>query len=288
MKKETAAELQEKKTHGTILFPFNIYPCNIPGDFSGVPLHWQESGEIIYIKKGIGRAQVGTEVQQVTAGDICVIPPENLHALKEEPGHRMEYENIIFDMGFLGAGAADICAQEYLIPFMTGMLIRPMILRNGTRGYEGVKAHLNQMEDLCEKKIRGYELGVKAEILQIIFLLLQEYPERPKVESADTERLKLILHKIEIEYMNNLSIASMAQSIGCSSSHFMRWFKQMTGTSFGSFLQEKRLAVAAKDLKETNEKILTIAESVGFENLSNFNRQFKARYKMTPRQYREN
>lgn len=288
MKTVVTAELQEKKTHGTILFPFNIYPCTIPGDFSGVPLHWQESGEIIYVKKGLGRAQVGTEVQQVMAGDICVIPPENLHALKEEPGHRMEYENMIFDMGFLGAGAADVCAQEYLIPFMTGNLIPPMILRNGVRGYEEVKARLNKMEELCEKRVAGYELGVKAEILQIIFLLVQEYPERPKVESPDTERLKQILYRIENEYMNALTVDEMAQSIGCSPSHFMRWFKQLTGTSFGTFLQERRLAAAAKELKETNEKILAIAESVGFENLSNFNRQFKARYNMTPRQYREN
>ena len=33
--------LQEKKKHGEIRFPFNIYPCTIPGDFPQVALHWQ-------------------------------------------------------------------------------------------------------------------------------------------------------------------------------------------------------------------------------------------------------
>lgn len=288
MKSTAATELQEKKSHGTILFPFNIYPCNIPGDFSGVSLHWQESGEIIYVKKGVGNAQVGTEVQKVTAGDVCILPPETLHALKEEPGHRMEYENMIFDMGFLGAGNADVCAREYLVPFMTGNLIAPRILRRGDAGYDEIITYLSEMERLCEQKMPGYELGVKALILQILFLLIQKYPERPKQVSADTERLKMVLHKIDTEYMTELTIDGMSQFVGCSSSHFMRWFKQMTGSSFGSFLNDKRLAVAAKDLKETEEKILTIAESVGFENLSNFNRQFKARYKMTPKEYRKN
>lgn len=288
MKNKTVTELQEKKSHGTILFPFNIYPCNIPGDFSNVPLHWQESGEIIYVKKGVGNAQVGTEVQKVRAGDVCILPPETLHALKEEPGHRMEYENMIFDMGFLGAGNADVCAKEYLVPFMTGNLISPRILREGEDGYAEVITYLSEMERLCEQKMAGYELGVKAQILQIIFVLLQKYPERPKQASIDTERLKMVLHKIDTEYMTELTIDTMSQYVGCSPSHFMRWFKQMTSSSFGSFLNEKRLAVAARDLKETEEKILTIAENVGFENLSNFNRQFKARYKMTPREYREN
>ena len=66
----------------------------------------------------------------------------------------------------------------------------------------------------------------------------------------------------------------------------MRWFKQMTGTSFLTYLNERRLAAAAEKLRETDDKILIIAENAGFANLSNFNRQFKKRYGVTPRGYR--
>ncbi len=37
----------------------------------------------------------------------------------------------------------------------------------------------------------------------------------------------------------------------------------------------------------TDEKVLTIAHDTGFDSLSNFNRQFKARYGVTPREYRK-
>ena len=43
----------EEKKHTDTMFAFNIYPCTIPLDFSFVPLHWQDSMEVIYIKKGI-------------------------------------------------------------------------------------------------------------------------------------------------------------------------------------------------------------------------------------------
>lgn len=286
MKTRIEIELQEKKTHGSILFPFNIYPCTIPKDFPAVPIHWQKSGEIIYIKKGRGYVQIDREWAMVEAGTICFVPPGTLHALKEMPGHSMEYENIIFDVDFLGKGSADICAQEYLVPFAAGKLISPLILWDGKKGHEEMVAYLQAVEALCEKKIRGYELGVKGLLLQILFLLIQEYPERPKRDSENTERLKRVLYKVETEYMNPLSIAEMAKTIDCSESHFMKWFKMMTGISFGSYLNDRRLAVAAEMLKETDEKILVIAENVGFENLSNFNRQFKKRYGTTPRQYR--
>lgn len=288
MKTMIATELQEKKLHGSILFPFNIYPCTIPKDFKDVPIHWHQNAEIIFIKKGKGWAQIGETWEIVEEGAICLVPPGNLHALKELTGHSMEYENIIFDMEILGENAADICAQEYIVPFAAGKLVKPLILRTKDKGYDAIKKILNETEQLCKLKIRGYELSVKARMLELLFVIIQEYPEKPKKDSVNTERLKQVLQKLETEYMNPLTIEEMADSIGCSASHFMRWFKMMTGTSFGSFLIDRRLSVAARKLKETDEKILSIAENVGFENLSNFNRQFKNRYGITPRQYRAN
>ena len=43
--------LRETKQHGAVRFPFNIYPCTIPGDFPQVALHWQESMELIFVKR---------------------------------------------------------------------------------------------------------------------------------------------------------------------------------------------------------------------------------------------
>ena len=51
--------LRETKQHGAVRFPFNIYPCTIPGDFPQVALHWQESMELIFVKRGAGLVQAG-------------------------------------------------------------------------------------------------------------------------------------------------------------------------------------------------------------------------------------
>ena len=40
---QNQASLQETKQHGAVRFPFNLYPCTIPGDFQQVALHWHES-----------------------------------------------------------------------------------------------------------------------------------------------------------------------------------------------------------------------------------------------------
>lgn len=279
--------LHEKKQHGSTLFPFNIYPCTIPGDFPSVPLHWQQSMELIYIKKGKGKVQIGRNLTEALEGDIFVIPPGTLHALKEFPGNVMEYENIIFDVDFLGAGAVDICAREYLVPLAAGQLLLPGVLHRENDGYAEIAACLNDAENMCRERGKGYELGVKAAMLRVLFLFLHMFPEAPYPDSPDMERLKEVLRRIEEDYARQISVSEMAKICGCSSSHFMRWFKQMTGVSFVTYRNERRLAVAAEMLRQTDKKILDIAQSVGFENLSNFNRQFKARYGVTPKQYKK-
>lgn len=281
-----AADFQEKKRHGSVLFPFNIYPCTIPGDFPSVALHWHRSMELIYVKKGRGLVQVGMRTEEAEAGGLFILPPGTLHALRGLDGCAMEYENIIFDVDFLGAGAADICAQQYLVPLAAGRLPLPVHLSPDAPGYASAAASLAEAEALCRDRGPGYELGVKAAMLRLLSLLLglEAGPQPP--ESANTVRLRAVLEQIEREFSQPMRVEQAAAACGLSASHFMRWFKQMTGSSFTAYLNERRLAAAAVRLRESGDTVLSIAGDVGFENLSNFNHQFKARYGVTPREYR--
>lgn len=82
--------------------------------------------------------------------------------------------------------------------------------------------------------------------------------------------------------MSSISIDEISAVSGFSASHFMRFFKSAMGTSFTSYLSSYRLSMAARLLMLTNDSILDIALSCGYENLSYFNRSFKKRYKKTP------
>lgn len=277
---------KEEKLHGSALFPFNIYPCTIPDDFDSVPLHWQNSMELIYIKRGAGLAQVALNVMEARAGDIFVLPPGTLHGLRQSPGKRMEYENFIFSLTLLG-GADDVCAQQYLMPLQSGRQTLPARLSLEDPGYAAAAACLADAEEFCRTRRSGFELGVKGAMLRFVALLLaeQNLPPAPP-DSVGAARLKKLLQRVEDDCAAPLSVGQAAAECGCSASHFMRWFKKMTGTTFGVYLNERRLATAAELLRTTDDTVLSIAEQAGFENLSNFNRRFKARYGVTPRQYR--
>ena len=283
---QNQASLQETKQHGAVRFPFNLYPCTIPGDFQQVALHWHESMELVFVKQGMGLVQVGVVTYLAYRGDIFIFAQGTLHALRQAEGQRMEYENIIFEPELLG-GAEDLCAEKYLLPLQSGRLSLPVRLTPNDLCYLQAAACLRELEDANRAKRPGYELLVKGALLRFLALLIAQGRQCLSTETADTQRLKTVLQWLSAHYAEPLRVADAAGVCSFSASHFMRWFRQMTGQSFIAFLNEYRLNTAAEALQTTDETVLTIASRCGFENLSYFNRAFKAHFGMTPRDYRK-
>ena len=67
----------------------------------------------------------------------------------------------------------------------------------------------------------------------------------------------------------------------------MKLFKEFTGMSFNAYLVNYRLDLAAKQLAETNLKVIDVAENCGFHNQSYFTRAFQKKYGKTPVGYRK-
>ena len=154
---QNQASLQETKQHGAVRFPFNLYPCTIPGDFQQVALHWHESMELVFVKQGMGLVQVGVVTYPAYRGDIFIFAPGTLHALRQAEGQRMEYENIIFEPELLG-GAEDLCAEKYLLPLQSGRLSLPVRLTPNDLCYLQAAACLRELEDANRAKRPGYEV----------------------------------------------------------------------------------------------------------------------------------
>lgn len=290
----------ETKKHTDSLFPFNIYLCTIPDDFPSVFLHWQDTMEIIYIKKGKGIAKVDLDTFQIREGDIIFAPPGHLHGLSRMPHERMEYENIIFDLSLLGSGVIDICSQKYLTPLKSGQLPFPACITPQDALHSPISDCLNNIDRLCETCPPGYELGIKSDMFRIFSVILRHTDTRQMPDTASLShgsplpvrtaqkinRLKTVVDYIEKNYQRRITIDDAAALCGYSPSHFMRWFQQMTGMSFICFLNRFRLEKAYLELRNTDKSVLEVSQQCGFDNLSNFNRMFKRQFQKTPREVR--
>lgn len=68
--------------------------------FSECSLHWHNDMELIVIKHGSAKVTLNLTTHQLSAGDILVVLPENLHSIDCAIGDKLEYENIIFKRNF--------------------------------------------------------------------------------------------------------------------------------------------------------------------------------------------
>ena len=100
-------------------------------------------------------------------------------------------------------------------------------------------------------------------------------------------RLKNALYYVQKFYDHDITIQEAAGQCGFSESHFMKLFKEFTGMSFNAYLVNYRLELSAKQLAETNLKVIDIMENCGFHNQSYFTRAFHRKYQMTPLMYRK-
>ncbi len=279
---------QELKTHGNSNFPFNIYPCSIPLDFTGVPLHWHNDMEIIYVKKGRGTVLADLRPYQVRAGDLVFITPGSLHGLEQYRDCTMEYENILFQLSLLMTSVNDLCSEQFFQPLLHGRLALPVLLSAEAPFYSEAVRCLDELDKLSGSNEPTRILGIKGKLFELFSLLFQNCPQAapPRCPSKSLETIKLLFKHVETHYQEKLTISNMADLCGFSDSHFMKFFKQHMGISFIEYLNDYRLMMAARMLRASTDTIAAISEEIGFENLSYFNRLFKRKYGMTPSCYR--
>lgn len=100
--------------------------------------------------------------------------------------------------------------------------------------------------------------------------------------------VKRALFFIKNHFHENLTIDYISKQLGISKCYFCSIFKKETGKTFTQILNETRIESSKKLLTETNETILDIAISIGYNNQNYYTMMFKKINKMTPNLYRKN
>ena len=85
----------------------------------------------------------------------------------------------------------------------------------------------------------------------------------------------------------DISLQEIASVANMATTTFCNFFKSHYRMTFIEYLNSVRIGLACKLLADKKYNIVIVAYEVGFNNLGNFNRQFKKIKNMTPRDYRK-
>ena len=108
-----------------------------------------------------------------------------------------------------------------------------------------------------------------------------------QVPANALEKLLPVLVHIEANLDEDLSLDAVAKRVRLSPFHFHRLFRSAIGETLKQYTQRLRLERAANRLVMHDTTILDVALDSGFKSHETFSREFKRRFQVTPRGYRE-
>ena len=255
--------------------------------------HYHPELELHYTKKGEGLRFIGDNISNFYSDEMLLLGENLPHTWKSHdaylhPQSKLEVETMV--MHFL----PDCLGQEFLsLPEAYAL----------TQLFKKAKNGLLIQGDTKTKLLTLLEAAHQAENLNRIALFisilstLAETTDYEPIASAhafyqsnqlETDRLNQIYTYTLKNYMNKISLTEIASLSCLSITSFCRYFKIMTNKTYTDFLSEIRISYACKFLIENKElTIESISTETGFNNASNFFRQFKKTIGLTPKAYRK-
>lgn len=104
----------------------------------------------------------------------------------------------------------------------------------------------------------------------------------------DLEKVLIAIDYIETHLMEKLDLDKIAQATHYSKFHLHRSFTKTVGVTIYEYSRRRQLSEAAKLLVFSNKSIVDIALLSGYSSQQAFATMFKAMYKQSPNQFREN
>ncbi|MBQ3115374.1 MAG: response regulator [Clostridia bacterium] len=95
-----------------------------------------------------------------------------------------------------------------------------------------------------------------------------------------------VMKYIEQNYMNDISLSDISNFVALSRGYFCAYYKQKVGENFIDTLTRVRIEKAKEILKDSDTKVCSVSEMVGYKSPSYFHKTFKSYTDLTPNEYK--
>jgi len=245
--------------------------------------HYHDEAELTLIISGAGQRFVADSVSRYEPGDFVLVGPNLPHTWRSD-GENDEQVAVVcqFRPGFLGDGL--LSAPEFAD-------IRRLleVAASGVSFGGDAAAEAKRVQHMHSLDGPGRTLELLA-VLQSLTRrgqsTLSVNPQMNRTDAVSRERVEAVIAYIDRAYAGEVTLQEAASVVAMTPSSLSRYFRAHTGRRFSDYVSDIRCAAASRRLADTDETVTSVAESCGFQNIANFNRRFRERFGMSPRQYR--
>jgi AraC-like DNA-binding protein len=253
------------------------------------PLHYHEEYELNYVENAIGARRVlGDSSEEIGDLDLVLIGSNVSHAWfthlsqgRQIHEITIQFHKDMFSESFLrrnqlGQVKALFERAQHGVVFsreITERIAPRMKTLEKRNGFDSVLELMSILHDLSTAR------GSRS--------LSSSAPLNTESPEADDTRISMVVQYLNENFGRNIRLEDGAKLATMTPTAFSRYFRTKTGTTFVDCLGDIRLGHASRLLIDTTNSISEIAYDCGFNSISNFNRMFKKKKGVRPKEFRE-
>ena len=247
--------------------------------------HYHRTYEIYYLLSGQRSYFVADRAYHIAAGDLIFINKQIVH--KSSDLGPPEHERIVinFSDAFLGTN------HPLYDPLLFRVFEDNAVIRLDPSERLHIQNLLGRIASEITEQTTGYTTYVRLLLMELLLFAARrmERNQTAEHESASPVHQKItdVVKYINDHFQEKLSLSHLSNKFFISPYYLSRSFKAVTGFALTEYVNLTRIKEAQRLLRETDGKVIDIAQRVGFENAGHFDRIFKKITQTTPLSYRK-
>lgn len=251
--------------------------------------HYHRELELVLINRSTGTRFIGDSIEKFKEGEVVLIGENLPHMWLNDPEYFTKDPNleahaiaVHFDQGFLGP-------VFFEAPEMNNIQV---LFRKAAHGIQFIELDPSVIERIVNLYTTDTFRRVM-ELIEILYILaghgkyklLSSHGFINSFKSATNKNLDNVYEYVFNNFKKPIGSRDAAEVAHMNPSAFSRLFKRVHRKTFTRYLNEIRIGYARKQLIENRYNITQVCYESGFNNISNFNRQFKEISGMSPSKY---
>lgn len=266
---------------------FKIWSHGYP--YRTVRWHFHPEYELHLVTNTSGTRYVGDHIGMFAPGDLVFVGPDLPHNwISDVPeGESVEERCLVlqFTSEFITACTVTFPELRFIQPLLSDAL----------RGLHFDASLAKRIQPLMRNLLTAHDAQRITLLITILDLIghdrhrvpLAGLSFQPNPSAYVSKAMNLTLQYIGRNFTEELSETALAKLSRQSVSTFSRSFRKHTGMSFVHYVNSLRIELACQHLSQDDLTITDICYAIGFNNVSNFNRQFRAAKGMPPSKFRD-
>jgi len=249
--------------------------------------HYHPELELVYIAESTGTRFVGDKIEKFEPGELVLLGENLPHMWLNDKDYFQPDSDLMADALCIHF-KEDFTGKQFLE--LTGTEPLTELFKNDRRGIRFIDLEFpvaEMMEELSEETDEFQRLLNFLKLLhklaahkQIKLLSSEGYlAQKPEEHSDKTHEF------IFKNFTKQILLSDVAAIAGMNPTAFSRYFKRIHRKTFSRYIIEIRIGYACKLLIENKINISSACYESGFNNISNFNKQFRQIMDMSPTQY---